>query len=93
MLKVSFESHPIVRTKKRVLGKRDKGGRLTPHQNFTYALDRQAWEGCQTLSTQPGVGIQASDPLFEEWPRSSSTWEPWGYFSKPQGYRREEKGM
>ena len=34
-----------------------------PRQSSTYALDRQAWEGCQTLSTQPQVGIQASDPL------------------------------
>ena len=40
------------------------GGRPTSCQSSTYALDRQTWEGCQTLSTQPWVGIQASDPLF-----------------------------
>ena len=53
----------LVGTKKGALGKRGKG-RLTPHQSSTYALVRQTWEGCQTLSTQPQVGIQASDPLF-----------------------------
>ena len=33
-------------------------------QSSTYALDRQMWEGCQTLSTQPLVGIQATDTLI-----------------------------
>jgi hypothetical protein len=33
------------------------------HQSSTYAQDRQMWEGCQTLSTQPWVSIQASDSL------------------------------
>ena len=37
--------------------------RTTSCQSSTYALDRQMWEGCQMLSTQPQVGIQASDPL------------------------------
>jgi hypothetical protein len=32
-------------------------------QSSIYALDRQMREGCRTLSTQPQVGIQASDPL------------------------------
>ena len=41
------------------------------------------------LSTQPRVGIQASDPLFGGWTRGSLTWEPWGYSLKPQGYWRE----
>jgi hypothetical protein len=31
---------------------------------FPCALVRLTWEGCQTLSTQPCVGMQASDPLF-----------------------------
>ena len=44
------------------LGKKEEEGPMS-HQSSTYALDRQTWEGCQMLSTQPQVGIQASDPL------------------------------
>jgi hypothetical protein len=33
-------------------------------QSSSYALGRQMWEGCQVLSTQPWVSIQASDPLY-----------------------------
>ena len=40
-------------------------------QSSTYALDRQMLEGCQKLSTQPQVGIQASDPLNWGWTRGS----------------------
>ena len=50
-----------------------------PRQSSTYALVRWTWEGCQTLSTQPQVDIQASDPLI------CSTWEPQGYFPKALG--------
>ena len=35
-----------------------------PNQSPIYALVRWTWEGCQTLSTQPQVGIQASDSLL-----------------------------
>ena len=38
-----------------------------PNQSPIYALVRWTWEGCQTLSTQPQVGIQASDPLEGGW--------------------------
>jgi hypothetical protein len=36
-------------------------------QSSTYALDRRTLEGCQMLSTQPQVGILASDPLDLGW--------------------------
>ena len=49
-------------------GKSGEGG-PTSHQSSTYALDRQTWEGCQMLSTQPQVGIQASDPPDGGWTR------------------------
>jgi hypothetical protein len=42
--------------------KEGNGGPLSL-QSSTYALDRLTWEGCQMLSTEPQVGIQASDPL------------------------------
>ena len=45
-------------------------------ENSTYALDRQTWEGCQTLSIQLWVGIQVSDSLNRGWTRGSPTWGP-----------------
>ena len=51
-------------------------------QSSTYALDRQMLEGCQMLSTQPQVGIQASDPLNPSsggGQRQPPTWEPQGH--------------
>jgi hypothetical protein len=60
---------------KRGQGKRGEGGPMS-RQSSTYALSRQTWEVCQTLSTQPWVGIQASDPLKSGlgWTRGSPTW-------------------
>ena len=43
-------------------GKKGEEG-PTSRQTFTYALDRRTLEGYHMLSTQPQVGIQASDPL------------------------------
>jgi hypothetical protein len=75
--------YPLLRTKKGVPG--EKGGRHTTHQSFTYSLVCQAWESCHTLSTQPWVGIQASDPLFRWWPRGNLTWDPQRYLAKASG--------
>jgi hypothetical protein len=56
---------PHVGTKK---GPEEEGeGGPMFHQSSTYALDRQTWEGLQMLSTQPWVGIQASDQLNKGW--------------------------
>jgi hypothetical protein len=73
----------LLGTKKGAPGGRGKG-KPTPRQSFTYSLVSQVWESCHTLSTQPWVGIQASDPLFRGWPRGSPTWSPRATFLKPQ---------
>jgi hypothetical protein len=65
-------------------GPRGRGGTM-PCQNFTYSLVCQVWESCHTLSTHPWVGIQASDPHFWGWPRSSPTWGPQSYLAKATG--------
>lgn len=51
----------FVGTKKRAGEEGEEGP--TPRQSSTYALNRWMWEGCQTLSTQPWVGTQASEQL------------------------------
>ena len=60
-------------------------------QSSTYALVRWTWEGCQTLSTQPQVGIQASDPLDWRWPRGSPTWGPPGQHPVAPGVMGERE--
>jgi hypothetical protein len=58
-----FSYIAFVGTKKRAQRK-ERGERPMPRQSPTYALVRWTWKGCQTLSTQLQVGIQASDPLY-----------------------------
>ena len=60
----------LLGTKKGAQGKRGEE-KPTPRESFTYSLVCQAWESCHTLSTQPWVGIQASDPMDEGWTRGS----------------------
>lgn len=45
-------------------------------QSSTYALDMQTREGCQTLYTQPRVGIQASDPFEGGRRGGEDKWQP-----------------
>jgi hypothetical protein len=63
-----------------------------PLQSSTYALDRLTWEGCHTLSTQPRVGIQASDPLIRGWTSNSPNWGSRATPYSLGGYRREGRG-
>ena len=88
------QTQGLLGTKRGAQGKRVEE-KPTPCQSFTYSLVCQVWESCHTLSTQPWVGIQASDPLFRGWPRGSPTWEPWSYFAKATrviGERDEGRG-
>lgn len=80
-----------VGTKRGPRGKRGRK-RLMPSQSSTYALVRCMWKGCQTLSTQPQVDIQASDPLFGGQTRGSPTWESQDYYPKAPGLQEREKG-
>jgi hypothetical protein len=66
-------------------GAQGKNGEEGPmsRQRSTYALDRQMLEGCQTLSTQPWVGIQVSDSLKGGWGGGQGADQPGGPRSTP----------
>jgi hypothetical protein len=62
---------PLVETKKGAWG---RGGGRIAHvlPEFHLCSGQEDMRGCQMLSTQPQVGIQASDPLNRGWTRGSS---------------------
>jgi hypothetical protein len=63
-------------------------GRPTPHQNSTYSLVSQVWEGCYLPSTHPGW---ASKPLTHSSgvAKGSATWESLSYLAKATGVMGE----